>query len=226
MTVWVYGDSNSLGFNLDPGQLAWPDIVAKHMHVALVNRAKPGVDNFFIYQSWLSDLDSMAPDDWVIMGWSHYSRKMFLCQKNNPAQQNVMCHSIQHVDHGMTFMRSRGPATDEPAKYLDLAPKDTGLEYFDHWFRNYYHAYEHQINLQSYIDSVEMRSPQLVQFYFSRASLQNLRTSDRQPLCMLDFLLDNKLNISDSDCHASVQGHAAWARSILERINERNHRLL
>lgn len=222
MKLWIYGDSNSMAFNLDQVELSWPMIVAQQLEFELTSRAKPGVDNFFIYQSWLEDLPYIDEKDLVVIGWTHHSRKMFLIDSTHLSYAPVINHSIVHEDHGRKFVRSRGSTTDKPEKYRNLVPRDSGLEYFDTWFRDYYNQYEQQVNLQSYIDSANSRCPQAIQFYFSLDSIDPLRIPEKTPLCIVDFILDNRLFISDSDCHASADGHAQWAKLILERINERN----
>lgn len=219
MKLWVFGDSNSLPFNLAPTDPSWPQIVSDKLGLELVNRAKPAVDNFFIYQSWYRDHAAISSYDKVVIGWSHFSRKMFLKDSNKSSQFSVLPDSLMHEDHGRFFIRSKGPKTDELSKVKTLSPKNTGIDYFDDWFSNYYDEYEQNINFQSYIDSVKLRCPSAVQFFFSRSSIKYLDLTDIESLCILDFILDNRLYISETDCHADPLGHRRWADLILERLN-------
>jgi len=219
MKLWIYGDSNSLDYNLPSNAQSWPEIVAQKLGLELINRARPAVDNFFIYQSWKQDLVSMSNHDRVVVGWSHFSRKVFVHDKSKADQNKVIAQSLTYNDHGRMFMRSRGSDTDAIDKFQHLAPKDSDITYYDTWFNNYYNEYESKTNLQSYIDSVYLRQPNAIQFYFSKVGTLGLDISDSSPLYILDFLLDNNLFISYDDCHANVQGHLQWADLILEKFN-------
>ena len=219
MKLWVFGDSNSLPFNLEHSGQGWPALLAQRLDADLQLNAWPAVDNFFIYQSIRNHWHEISPNDHVVVGWSHTSRKMFRYDKENPRHENAKNYAIYYEDSGRSYVRSRGPSTDTLEKYRNLSPRDSGVEFFDTWFRDYYNEYEHQINLQSYVDSVNIRLPQTVNFFFSRASTAGMDLGDPNPLCMLDFVLDNRYYISEQDCHSNAQGHREWADLLYQRIS-------
>ena len=220
MKLWVFGDSNSLPFNLEDSGQGWPALLSQRLGADLQLNAWPAVDNFFIYQAIRNRWSKISPTDRVVVGWSHTSRKMFRYDGKNPQHKNAKNHAIYYEDDSRGYMRSRGPSTDTLEKYRNLAPRDSGVDFFDAWFRDYYNEYEHQINLQSYIDSVNIRLPQTVNFFFSRASTAGMDLGDPNPLCMLDFILDNRYYISEEDCHANATGHCEWTKLLYQRIQK------
>lgn len=225
MTLWVYGDSNSASYGLSDEDQGWPCLVAQHLGHGLVNRARPAVDNFFIYQSWLQDRTHISSQDLVVIGWSHYSRKMFVKSALLEIEPDPSQRIISYKDHDRIFFRGDVDHADSASKYQRLAPRDSGIDYFDRWFHDYYNEYEQQTNLQSYIDSVNTHDAETVQFFFSTESVKNLQVPGNPVLCILDFILENQLTISNDDCHANTEGHRQWAKIIIEQIHARNSRL-
>ena len=52
MNLWIFGDSNGIGYNLTPGEMYWGDVLSQSLEFdSIINLARPAVDNFFIYQS-------------------------------------------------------------------------------------------------------------------------------------------------------------------------------
>lgn len=218
MKLWVFGDSNSLPQWLDKADQGWPVILAKQLGCELTNFAQAGVDNWFIYQSILQSIDQIQSNDCVVIGWSHPNRKVFVLDRTNPEHLGAIPQSSLYQDHGREFFRSNGAERSNLVKVLTFEPDASGIKFFDRWFADYHHEYEQQIQFQAYVDSISIRLPGSTQFYFSSQSIKNIQIGEPNPLCILDFILENKYNLTDTDYHANPEGHQKWSELLLDRI--------
>lgn len=76
MILYVNGDSNSAGAELDNLQHAWPNILASRLNVDLINQAKGGSSNDKILRTTVEFLDNLTHSDlFVIIGWTSWERE-------------------------------------------------------------------------------------------------------------------------------------------------------
>jgi lysophospholipase L1-like esterase len=221
MNLWIFGDSNGTGYNLAPGEMYWGDVLSQSLKFDLIiNLARPAVDNFFIYQAILQECQKIAKDDVVIVGWSHPNRKTFLLDRNSNDHLNLIPNSFVYESHGREFFKFDGTARGNAiSTALKLSPRDSGFEFFDNWFKHYYNEFEQKTQFQSFIDSINLRLPNTIHFFFSKESVTDIQISDPDPFCVLDFAMENKLYISKDDYHLNVQGHKQLANAMLNKIN-------
>jgi hypothetical protein len=223
-TLWIYGASNCLPFNLKESALAWPDLLANKLGMTCNNLSEPGADNFFIYQHYLYHKKHISPDDMLIIVWSHYSRKSFVFDKNNLEQLAVYDQSLQYHTGPLTFIRNVNPPSSVK-HWLSMKPRDTGKLYYDNWFKNYYSDYEQKCYFQSYLDSVSLNSPcKYLPLFFSKESVEGI---DIDPTLkteyLSDYISDHNLSISASDGHLNSNGHTILAEH-LYNLFDQNHR--
>jgi hypothetical protein len=220
MKLWVFGDSNSLPQWLDDHSLGWPTLLSKKLNCELISYAQAGVDNFFIYQSILQSINDIAPTDCVVIGWTHPNRKVFVLNRHNSEHTGALSQSMVYQDHGQEFFRSNGPERSNLKKVLSFRPDDSGIRFFDRWFGDYHHEYEQQITFQAYVDSISIRLPNSIQFYFSQQSISGIEIGKPEPLCILDFILENQYNLTETDYHANPKGHHVWSELLYEIIQK------
>jgi hypothetical protein len=200
----------------------WPYLLSQELNAEYVNFAQASVDNLFIYHTFLENYKQISQDDIVIIGWSHPARKTFVFDKNNPVHNTALPDSLQYTTATKTFFRSFNKRPDTKSKWSLLKPKDTGLEFFDTWFNNYFSKHEQRCNFQSYLDSVQLRvSGRYIPFYFSQESTAGLNTSHNGN-CMLDFVIEHNVAISDQDYHPNAHGHMLWCQHLLKQIKNEN----
>lgn len=72
MILYVNGDSNSCGTELNNIQLSWPIILAKKLNMTLVNDACPGASNNRIFRTLK---DGPKLDVFVVIGWTGWERE-------------------------------------------------------------------------------------------------------------------------------------------------------
>lgn len=211
-TLWVFGSSLCLPFNLKPSAKAWPELLAHKLDADCVNFSQPGADNFFIYQCYLYNKKNIKNTDILIIVWSHYSRKCFVYEKNNPEHNNVYDQSLKYQTGSNTFIRNNNP-TRSLDFWLSMKPVDTECLFYDRWFKNYYSEYEQKCNFQSYLDSVEYSNHcEYLPLFFSKESVTDIRLQPKSDnVYMSDYILENNLSISDTDPHLSQIGHELWA---------------
>lgn len=214
--LWVFGTSHCLPYNIS-GE-SWPDIVSANQQLKLINLAQPAADNFFIYHCYLENLPLINYNDLVIIGWSHYSRKSFIVDKNNVNQNKIINDSIIYKTKKYSLMRGINPPSDIE-RFLNLTPKSMNREYYDIWFNDYYSVHEQKCNQQSYMDSVELTCPcKYIPFFFSKESTHDLRLPNHAGY-IVDFIAEYKLMISKTDGHLNHHGHVLWAENILKHID-------
>jgi hypothetical protein len=106
MTLWVFGDSLSLPFDLEFADQGWPSLLSKKLNAELKNFAEVAADNFFIYSCYLENKKYIQSGDLVVAGWSHPSRKSFVLDRNNSAQVQVIDDSYVYHTH-QEFIRKK-----------------------------------------------------------------------------------------------------------------------
>jgi len=214
-TLWVFGHSLCLPFSLDQSSTGWAEILAGKLGYKLKNFAKPAVDNFYIYCCYLENQKKISKQDLVIIGWSHYSRKLFTVNRNNSEHVKIFDQSLQYTCADIEFMRNRGKASGDPSKWVSLKPIDKGIFFYDNWYKNYYSEFEQKINFQSYLHSTSATcSGTYLPFYFSKESVEGVDIDQVHAGYVTEFIIENNLSISEKDFHFSEHGHATWAKHL------------
>lgn len=215
-TLWVFGHSGCLPFNL-PNGIGWTEQIANKLNISHQNFATAAADNLFIYHSFISNLSKITPNDIVIIGWSHPNRKSFVLDRSNRSHAKAIDNGCMIFDSTPEFFRSQGILTNTKEKWLSMAPQNLGNEFFDTWFERYHHEYECQLNMQAYLGSVSNCVPcKYMPFYFSRDSLRNKSES---AFYWLEFIIENQYWISESDLHLSQEGHNKMAELFLQMLD-------
>jgi hypothetical protein len=217
MRLWVFGDSLSLPYHLDSESFGWPSIVATNLNCEITNFAKPAADNFYIYSSYQYALSNIRPNDIVVIGWSHPSRKSFVFDETNLMHTSLLEDSYVY-ETDIKFIRSKNPLTDAVSKWAKLSPVAMNKPFYDKWFRDYYSVAEQQTNLIAYYSSVAATCPgQYIPFFFSKESINGLDVVS-QAGTMLEFVISNDCCISEQDAHPNATGHRLWANNIITCI--------
>ena len=219
MTLWIFGDSLCLPYNLQQEDQGWPTIISQRLGCKLSNLAEPAVDNFFIYQSYLNCAKEIKSNDLVIVGWTHPNRKTFVLDRSNKKHMSALNVGTSYLYRSgqHEFIRNKNANNDTVSKWKSLLPVARQNPFYDTWFENYFSNYEGIVNLKSYADSVKQTCPaRYTEFFFSKESVGDFDLEG----CgyMLEFIMQTGLTISDSDCHLNAQGHAAWANQVLQHI--------
>lgn len=214
MKLWIFGDSMCTAYKLNEEQ-GWPFLLAKSLGIDYENYAQPGIDNFYIYQSFLAKSKNISGSDIVIIGWSHPSRKTFTLDRKNKSHIDILPYSLHYVCDGQEFIRSDVGKIESRLNNLEkwgkMSPYDSSIAFYDNWFNTYYSEYEQNCNFQSYIDSVKMRCPgRYIPFWFSKESVKNINHNTGAGY-ILDFVVEHSVAIDEqTDLHPNVNGHMLW----------------
>lgn len=214
-TLWIYGASNCLPWNLDTADQCWTNIMAKKLDMDLIIRAQEGCDNLYIYHCIIADIDKHAPNDQVVVFWTHPNRKSFVYDPENPAHDHEIKNGALVYQHDPIFFRSNNhSANNSVSGWSAMRPMSRGNKFFDTWFMNYFNEHEQRLNLTSYVDSSHSKITCKKTFgYFSQESVSHMRLD--HPLCYLEFVLDTNTQISNQDLHCNAKGHELLADTLL-----------
>jgi len=218
--LWIFGHSLCLPFNLENSKPGWVELLAEKNNLTPLNYAQPGADNFFIYSSFLNNKKFIKENDIVVVGWSHYSRKSFVLDRDNQNQTNVIDTSLVYDNNGIEFIRSNNPVNGDSSKWLSMKPFSRGIYYYDTWFNNYYSKYEQQCNFQSYLDSLFYNCSNYIPFFFSKDSIDGMDVPHTHAGFITEFIIENKFQISKDDIHLNETGHIAWANHLQSFVDE------
>ena len=215
-TLWIFGHSVCLPFNLESPDDGWDILLSKKLDYNLVNLARPATDNFFIYQCYLQNKSKIKKQDTVLISWSHYSRKSFVLDRTNQQQLDVLDQSLIYKTNNYEFIRGVNKSVNDSNKWLAMIPVSRGVKYYDTWFENYYSAYEQKCNFQSYFDSViSSCGATYLPFFLSEESILDIDVSAVPNAgSVVEFILKNNVMISDNDIHFNVAGHGLWAEHL------------
>jgi hypothetical protein len=220
--LWIFGHSLCLPFNLQNKDSGWDTKLSKILNCECKNYAEPGADNFFIYKTFLDHKQEIKDCDIVVVGWSHYSRKVFELNKNNPNHVDCLSSSLIYHTSQTSFFRSNNANNGlqgDPNKWLNMKPIDSGFGFYDTWFNNYYSKLEQETNFQSYLDSVMHTCPgNYIPFYFNKESVDSVNIDDNGAGFIIEFILENKSFLSKNDFHMNHKGHQLWAEKLHKLI--------
>jgi hypothetical protein len=123
--LWVFGDSLSAKYSnsyTNPwgaDYIKWKgyepkiygDIIAEKYNLIHINRAMPGSDNYSIFESICKEVDNIAKDDIIIVGWTELARfrliagdglwKRLLLNKKEHKGKRRINESFVHVTNDM-----------------------------------------------------------------------------------------------------------------------------
>jgi hypothetical protein len=214
-TLWIYGASNCLPWNLDSNDQCWTNILARKLDMSLINRAHEGCDNLYIYHCIIADIPYHAPNDQVVVFWTHPNRKSFVYDPENPLHDNEIKNNALVYKHDPVFFRSNNQkANNSSSGWAAMRPMSQGNKFFDTWFMNYFSEHEQRLNMLAYVDSGWTKIPcKKIFVYFSQESISHMQLDD--PLCYLEFVLNTNTQISDKDLHCNANGHELLANTLL-----------
>ena len=205
--LYVIGDSFATNYNID--SKCWPELLAERLDMPLVNKSYPAVCNTYIYEQTMTI--KPKPTDIIIVGWTHPARKSFEFNPSNPVHMNLEADEIMRYSK---FFRSKGSSTPIGKLKKGMYQVSKGIQYFDRYFKDYHSEYENRLNFQAYRDSITLKYPQAVHYYFSEESVD----SDTG-FYILDYTLKNKLYLSETDYHPSPEGHEKIAIEMYKKLN-------
>jgi len=217
-TLWIFGDSHCLPYGLADPTVGWEDHLARMVKAKSKNFAEPGCDNLFIFSSILDKVKKFKNKDVIVVGWSHPSRKSFI--RETGMSYPLAQHCISYTAQGKTFFRSKGSkANDTLRKWFSMKPKQSGVEYFDRWFKDYYNIHEQKINFTAYLRAVDnlLANKKYLPFYFSKDSVESV-TKVPKLLCQAEFIAKHNVAISKDDGHLNAKGHKLWAETLYRSI--------
>lgn len=223
--LWVFGDSHATAWGLPDASQAWPPLLAQRLDLALEDHARISADNGLIYCAIMQCLDQIdLGKDKVVIAWSHPNRISFEFDPHNPRHQQAKDQSLVYDIAGRQFFRSNGPLRMTGFQtMLSFNPCDSGIEFYDRWYRDYFSEYQQRLSFQAYHDSINTRLPHSTKFYFSQNSIEHLRTDNTDPRCMLDFVIDHQLYLDPEDLHPNAQAHRQWADLLYHDIIKGEH---
>ena len=222
--IWVLGPSMCLPWSLDDPESGWPTLLSKKLNIPLTNLAEEAVDNFFIFNRYLEIKDQIQPNDILIIGWSHPSRKTFVLDRTNSNQTDILKESLYYKTKNYEFIRSNNISNpDSLSKFANMRAilKSGRTKYFDTWYKDYYNDREQVCNFQAYLDSVFLNSNKgkYFPFFINEDSIKGITTNLNFGY-MMNFILKHNVAISDSDFHWNEKGHRLWANYLYTQITK------
>jgi hypothetical protein len=219
MKLWIFGHSVCLPYGLESESLGWAEILGKELGAEVKNFAQPGADNFYIYASYQQNQNLIQVQDKVIVGWSHPSRKSFVLDRTNSNHVSVLDQSLIYQLDQCELIRSNNINSRAFSTWNKFYPINTGKQFYDTWFADYYSRYEQMINLKSYCDSIKLNCMgQYIPFFFSKESVEGMDVTGVGYI--LDFIRDHQLSLSNTDMHPNAQGHRLWANHLKSYLTE------
>jgi len=218
--LWIFGDSNCLPHSLQKEDVGWDTIVATELRASLQNFAQIATDNFFIFNCLLDNFKHIQEHDTVIIGWTHAYRKTFVY--DSIRHEHLLDSSMTYATSRNKFIRSKRndeDVKDNLKKWSHMYPDESGVDYYDRWFKNYFSETEQKTNSQSYMLAAEklLLNKKYLPFYFSRESLDGFAVHNKE-MCVVDFIKENNLQISDDDAHMTIEGHYSWSKELLKKL--------
>ena len=218
--LWIFGDSNCLPYSLSKKDTGWDTIIATELQASLRNFAQVATDNFFIFNCLMDNLKDIGDQDTVIIGWTHPYRKTFIYDPIR--HEHLLEISMAYDTNTNKFIRSKrndADVKDNLAKWTHMHPDDSGVDYYDKWFKNYFSETEQKVNSQCYMLAAQelLADKRYLPFYFSMESVDGF-TVDNKKMCVVDFIKENNLQISDDDAHMSYKGHDLWSKELLKKL--------
>ena len=219
--IWIFGQSHCLPYSLEDNRLGWDSLLSKKLKCRFRNFAGAGADNLFIFSTILQNIGKIKPYDIVVVGWSHPSRKTFILDETQ--QKKLATNSTRYITPLHNFYRNK-PHTksdmkDTLKKWLSMKPKESGIEFYDQWYKNYFNLAEQKINFRGYLIAVEslLSKNIYLPFYFSADSVQGI-VKRAEKMCVTEFVRDNNLAISNTNAHMNYKGHSLWANKIYKKV--------
>ena len=205
-------------YGLTQPENGWDSLLSQKLEAKLFNLAQLGPDNLFIFASLLDNLNKIKKNDIIVIGWSHPSRKSFISESK--LSESFAKNCISYVAQKKIFFRSKGnKAKDSLRKWFSMKPKQSGVEYFDRWFKDYYNIHEQKLNFTAYLHAVDkaLSNKHYLPFYFSKDSVEGV-TKVPKLLCQTEFIAKHNVAISKNDGHLNAKGHKLWAETLYRSI--------
>ena len=218
-TLYIFGDSHCLPFELENKKKGWDSLLSNRLASDLKNFSQPGADNLFIFSTFLQNQSEMEKGDAVVIGWSHPSRKTFILDQDKITKLKDC--SMVYTTPSTKFIRSKGVPNhkDTLEKWLGMAPVDSGYDFYDNWYKNYYSLLEQKTNLVGYMNAVKhkLQGIDYIPFYFSEESIADIENTDKD-MCIAEFIHKHDVSLSKDNAHMNTQGHMMWADKIYKDL--------
>jgi len=220
-TLYIFGDSHCLPFELENKKQGWDSLLSNRLASDLKNFSQPGADNLFIFSTFMQNQSEIKKGDVVVIGWSHPSRKTFILDQDKIIELKLKDCSMVYTTPIAKFIRSKGVPKhkDTLEKWLGMAPVDSGVDFYDNWYKNYYSLLEQKTNLVGYMNAVKhkLQGIDYIPFYFSEDSIDDIENTDKN-MCIAEFIQKHDVSLSKDNAHMNTQGHMMWADKIYKDL--------
>jgi lysophospholipase L1-like esterase len=218
-TLYIFGDSHCLPFALENKKQGWDSLLSNRLTSDLKNFSQPGADNLFIFSTFMQNQSEITKGDAIVIGWSHPSRKTFILDQDKITE--LEDHSMVYTTPSGQFARSKGVPKhiDTLEKWLGMSPVDSGVDFYDNWYKNYYSLIEQKTNLTGYLNAVKhkLQGKDYIPFYFSEDSIDQIENTDKD-MCIAEFIQKHDVSLSKDNGHMNTLGHMMWADKIYKDL--------
>jgi hypothetical protein len=200
--LYTFGDSFTEGVGCKPSDeyykkynnkdnLIWPEIVANHYNMELINRGIGGCSNEIIIDNILAEWNSIKSEDIVIIGKTYGNR-----------------FDIPHQKSKGKFMSVWGPSWFDNPKIQDWVGTDILKKYLI-LFRGDFNLYDtrHYRYLIFIKQQLEATKDVKTIFWDVTSNISNIET------------ITSATNSKIIDGHFSYQGHSDFSKWIINKIN-------
>jgi len=205
MVIYVNGDSNTAGAELDKTAKNFCELVAEKYNVKLVNQAISGASNDYILRTSCEFIEQFNPK-LVIIGWTTWEREEWL-YNNQYVQINASCNFLD---------------SDLKQRYKDWVLANTQDKMIlkgQEWHRKIY-QFHNQLNS---LDIPHIFFHSYFSFFVDKDNEQDWNTNFISPYnheASYFWTLKNQGYIPTKSLHFGADGHAAWAKLLIDYIDK------
>jgi hypothetical protein len=207
MTLYVNGDSHSHGMHLSPHE-KFSNIVAKEIGSSVTNAAQIGASNASILRTTQEYIASGATPDLILIGWTTWEREEW-CYQNRYYNVNSSGHDQLPTELQDLYKKWVTEQTSETLNSKSM-----------YWHNEIYKL--HQELIQKNIKHLFFNC---MYNFFQTNNRHNWGTTFIGPYdndLSYYWYLRNQGYGNDKWYHFGSDGHAAWARKLINYIKEHN----
>jgi hypothetical protein len=202
---------------------SWVQISADLLNVDCVNYGQKAIDNNYIYHTIISNLNYITANDTVLVGWTDASSRLF---GSTNVDQHIIDNSLTFTVGDQIWIRSMGKKDgvwDGNFNYRHTF----GNEYYDTYFQRYYNEYISKLELFQKISSLHgiLKDRNIRHIFTANKNIFFTLHNDinwfyPEHLGIVDYTKHANLDISDTNCHLTDEGHEILANLFVSYLNE------
>lgn len=221
--LWIFGCSFSSGYLDVPREKSYGNLIANELGMSISNLANPGRSNDMLFYELMKNVENISNNDKIIFQFSSFDRIGHFTSENEYSYFSTAGLPQLGIEHKIK---------EDPFKLFDKKQLEGLLEYIVEWHpKTWKFQIDNTFRLLDFLKDTKNVNYSILYMLNDYVKLNKHVVKlpingNSDNLSMHDFVVDNKLTLSDDfpskyqyyDSHPGISGHEKLKEILLNKL--------